>query len=546
MRNNVLQNTHPLPAITRIAYRVRCHLLLLASAGCLLPGQASAEEYYFDPSLLETSKSGQQAVDLSAFSRADAQLPGDYIVDIYLNKKKRLQRKIAFVALAPNQPLTPQFTVGLLRELGIKVDEIPSIAALEDDAVVSDLSKVIPNSSTTLELNHNKLNLSVPQIMLDLNPRGYIPPSRWDDGIPVIFTNYSFSGSQSHYENSGSQERQYLNMQNGANLGPWRLRNYSTWMRDSDNSHWDSINTWLQRDIKFLKSQLVIGESATDGSIFSSYQFTGARLYSDDNMLPNSRRGFAPTVRGIANSNAIVTIRQNGYTIYQSNVPAGAFEINDLNPSSFSGDLDVSIEESDGTTRHFIQPFSALPMMQRPGYFKYSLTAGRYRAANGIDSSEPEFIEGTTLYGLSNAFTLYGGVLASQDYQSFALGIGSTLGSLGAVAMDVSQAESQFANNQSTQGYKWRTQYIKDLPETGTSVSLSYSRYTSSGYFDFAQANQRGVNSDDHQRSEAQRSAAKRSLVLIRVWRMASAFMLPAPDGSTGTRRRRTATCPLA
>lgn len=56
------------------------------------------------------------------------------------------------------------------------------------------------------------------------------------------------------------------------------------------------------------------------------------QLASDDNMLPNSQRGFAPTVRGIANSSAIVTIRQNGYVIYQSNVPAGAFEINDLYP----------------------------------------------------------------------------------------------------------------------------------------------------------------------------------------------------------------------
>lgn len=94
-----------------------------------------------------------------------------------------------------------------------------------------------------------------------------------------------------------------------------------------------------------MKSQLLLGESATSGSIFSSYTFTGVQLASDDNMLPNSQRGFAPTVRGIANSSAIVTIRQNGYVIYQSNVPAGAFEINDLYPSSNSGDLEVTIEE---------------------------------------------------------------------------------------------------------------------------------------------------------------------------------------------------------
>lgn len=64
-----------------------------------------------------------------------------------------------------------------------------------------------------------------------------------------------------------------------------------------------------------------MGESATEGTVFTSYQFTGVRLYSDETMLPNSQRGFAPTIRGIANSSAIVTVRQNGYTLYQSNVP---------------------------------------------------------------------------------------------------------------------------------------------------------------------------------------------------------------------------------
>ncbi|MGG9011454.1 fimbria/pilus outer membrane usher protein, partial [Escherichia coli] len=72
--------------------------------------------------------------------------------------------------------------------------------------------------------------------------------------------------------------------------------------------------------------------------------------------------------------------RQNSYVIYQSNVPACACEINDLYPSSNSGDLEVTIEESDGTQCRFIQRYSSLPIMQRPGHLEYSATAGRYRA----------------------------------------------------------------------------------------------------------------------------------------------------------------------
>ena len=54
--------------------------------------------------------------------------------------------------------------------------------------------------------------------------------------MPVLFTNYAFSGSQNQYDSDNTQ-RQYLNMQNGANIGPWRLRNYSTWTITTDATH---------------------------------------------------------------------------------------------------------------------------------------------------------------------------------------------------------------------------------------------------------------------------------------------------------------------
>ncbi|ECJ4505646.1 fimbrial biogenesis outer membrane usher protein [Salmonella enterica subsp. salamae] len=480
----------------------RCLPIVLTGSGMLCT-TANAEEYYFDPTMLETTKSGMQTTDLSRFSKKYAQLPGTYQVDIWLNKKKVSQKKITFIANA-EQLLEPQFTVEQLRELGIKVDEIPALAEKDNDSVINSLEQIIPGTAAEFDFNHQRLNLSIPQIALYRDARGYVSPSRWDDGIPTLFTNYSFTGSENRYRQGNRSQRQYLNMQNGANFGPWRLRNYSTWTRNDQASNWNTISSYLQRDIKALKSQLLMGESATSGSIFSSYTFTGVQLASDDNMLPNSQRGFAPTVRGIANSSAIVTIRQNGYVIYQSNVPAGAFEINDLYPSSNSGDLEVTIEESDGTQRHFIQPYSSLPMMQRPGHLKYSATAGRYRADAGSDSKEPEFAEATAIYGLNNTFTLYGGLLGSEDYYALGVGIGSTLGALGALSMDINRADTQFDNQYSFDGYQWRTQYIKDIPETNTNIAVSYYRYTNDGYFSFDEANTRNLNYNSRQKSEIQ------------------------------------------
>ncbi|WP_164099337.1 fimbria/pilus outer membrane usher protein, partial [Serratia marcescens] len=79
--------------------------------------------------------------------------------------------------------------------------------------------------------------------------------------------------------------------------------------------------------------------------VFDSFQFTGLQLASDENMLPDSQRGFAPTIRGVAHSNARVSVRQHGYTIYETYVAPGAFVISDLFPTSQSGDLEITVHE---------------------------------------------------------------------------------------------------------------------------------------------------------------------------------------------------------
>lgn len=140
----------------------------------------------------------------------------------------------------------------------------------------------------------------------------------------------------------------------------------------------------MERDIRPLKSHLTIGETASDNGVMESNPYRGVKLASDESMLPQSQRGFAPVVKGIAQTNAVVTIRQNGSVIYQTTVPPGEFEINDLYPTSYSGDLDVQIEEANGTIRSFIQPFSAVPMMQRAGSLKYSIDIGKYNVDNAL------------------------------------------------------------------------------------------------------------------------------------------------------------------
>src|SRR5690606_21599743 len=203
--------------------------------------------------------------------------------------------------------------------------------------------------------------------------------------------------------------------------------------------------------------------------------------------LPESIRGFAPVVRGIAQSNAQVTIRQSGNVIWQSYVPPGPFVIDDLYPTAASGDLEVVVREADGTVHQFIQPFSAVPVMQREGQLKYTLAAGKYRASNSKDK-EPEFLQGTVGYGLPLDTTLYGGTLASADYWAGALGVGKGFGEFGSISVDTTFARTQLPNG-TEEGVSLRAQYAKDFASTGTSFSLMGYRYSSSGFRDFHEAN---------------------------------------------------------
>ncbi len=103
-----------------------------------------------------------------------------------------------------------------------------------------------------------------------------------------------------------------------------------------------------------------MGDAYTTGETFDSVNVRGVRLYSDSRMLPSALASYAPTIRGVANSNAKVTVTQSGYKIYETTVPPGEFVIDDISPSGFGSELVVTIEEADGSKRTFTQPFSSV------------------------------------------------------------------------------------------------------------------------------------------------------------------------------------------
>ena len=131
----------------------------------------------------------------------------------------------------------------------------------------------------------------------------------------------------------------------------------------------------MQHDVTAIKGQFSAGEIFSDTDLFDSVRYRGVKLASDDGMRADSERGYAPVIRGVAQTNATVEIRQNDYILYTANVAPGPFEINDIYPSGSNGDLQITVIEADGTRRVTMQAFSSLPIMVREGQVKYSVSA---------------------------------------------------------------------------------------------------------------------------------------------------------------------------
>lgn len=504
-KKNINRDTNKF-RITRLAYFIGSQLILMSS----LFSEANARDY-FNPALLELGNESQGVTDVSAFEDGAGQLPGIYRVDIYLNNELQDTRDVKFIAVKDSngqETLQPCLSVAQLNEMGVKTELYPETG---DPSTACANINAIAQAKAEFRFNSQQLLLSIPQMAISKKARDYVPETQWDSGIPAVLLNYNLSGANNYARNgnAGNSSSQYANLRPGINYGAWRLRNYTTWNRSSEGEgKWDTVYTYAQRNIVALKSQLTLGDSTSPSDVFDSVPFRGAQLASDDDMLPDSMKGYAPVVRGIARTNAQVIIRQNGYIIYQSSVAPGAFEITDMYPTGGSGDLYVTIKEADGSEQIIVVPFASLPVLQREGRLKYSLTSGQYRSYDGSVDRTP-FSQGTAIYGLPKGFTGYGGGQFSSHYQSLALGLGKNLGEFGAVSTDITQAWSTSQNQPKDDGQSWRVRYSKNIVETGTNFAIAGYRYSTNGFYTLQEVMDTYRDNSDRQRLERRRNRSE-------------------------------------
>nr|WP_044612048.1 fimbria/pilus outer membrane usher protein [[Enterobacter] lignolyticus] len=438
------------------------------------PQASSSETYYFDPALFRGGRFSQAT--LSRLAQADAIAPGRYKVDIYINGRFIASDDITFIADTRNT-VQPCLTHEQLNKSGISEPE----SAKTSDCVP--FNAIFKGASSRFDLSQLRLNLSIPQNMMQNLPRGYVPPDTLDTGSTLGFINYisniyhvSYSGG------SSNQDSAWLSLNGGLNIGSWQYRELSTlsWSHENGSS-WNNIRSYLQRPLPSIQSQLAMGQLITTGRFFSGLNYNGVALATDDRMLPDSMRGYAPIIRGLATSNSVVSVTQNGNEIYQTTVAPGTFEIKDLYPTSYSGDLQVKVTGADGSVNTFSVPFSAVPDSIRPGLSRYQVALGRTR-----DSGDNSlFGDITWQHGVTNAITANSGLRMADGYQ--ALMFGGVYGSfLGALGLDLTWSQAKMPEGQDTSGWMAHLSYSKTFQPTNTTVSLANYRYSASGYRDLS------------------------------------------------------------
>jgi outer membrane usher protein len=412
--------------------------------------------------------------------------PGIYRVDIQVNQVYFGQRDIEFVHNPERDRLVPCLSGKLLGEMGVRLDSLADPGLLQSFCV--DLFALIPGADIDFDGGRLLLAVSIPQIALRRDVHGQIDPERWDHGINAAFVSYQASAQQGTSRYRGRENTDDLYLNSGINLGPWRLRsNQSLRQNEDGDREWTRAYTYAQRDLPGTHANLTLGETFTSGDVFRSLPIKGALIGSDMGMLPDVLQGYAPIIRGVAQTRAKLEVFQNGYPVYSTYVSPGPYEIDDLSTNGGSGELEIVLTEADGHVRRFTQSFSTLSNLLREGVWRYSAALGRYNGSQNLE--EPLLWQGTLAMGTVWNSTLYGGLMASDIYRAGTFGVARDLGSFGALALDLthSGADIDTLDSQHVQGMSYALKYGKSFA-SNTNLRFAGYRYSTEGYRDFDEA----------------------------------------------------------
>ncbi|MFB2712186.1 fimbria/pilus outer membrane usher protein [Aeromonas veronii] len=458
-------------------------------------GLSFSAEFEFNTDLLDINSRADIASGL--FNKSGYILPGSYLMQVKVNDISLGERRVEF---KKNSHGESDFCLAheLSLELGLKQSELAKLTATENDEGCYDL-RVLDGLMVRGELSKDTLFISVPQGYRDYVNEYWDPPTRWEEGIGGVILDYGINIQHGRW----SHDRQQLtNLSSygvgGANLGAWRLR--ADWQARHEQggevagaySEAQLSRVYAYRALPAWSSQLQVGELDSGSSLFESFGFTGASLVTDERMLPPNLRGYAPEVVGVAKTNAKVVVSQQGRVIYETQVAAGPFRIQELS-NGITGVLDVRVEGVDGTAQQFQVNTATIPYLARPGSLRYRVYGGKV-ALDRHQFDGPLFASGEFSWGIDNGKSLFGGALLGDGYNALALGIGRDLLYLGAISFDVTTSRAELLQERKS-GESYRINYSKNFDVYDSQITFAGYRFSEHDFMtmsDFISAKEQG------------------------------------------------------
>ncbi|EBH1886802.1 outer membrane usher protein, partial [Salmonella enterica] len=427
-------------------------------------------------------------IDLSNFSKENYVMPGKYTFSVMINKSSLGEQDVnVYEVNAGEESNLICIEKKHADQFGLKAEYLSNLTWIHNGECLNIES--IDGTSLKIDLATSSMYVSVPQAYLEYSSDDWDPPSRWDEGIPGFLFDYNMSGRvQKNHRSKDEQYRLSGNGTSGINFGPWRLRAdwQATFNRKSGNTEHNENNFewnryYLYRALPKWGAKLTVGEDYLKSDIFDSFRYTGASIATDLTMLPPSLRGYAPEITGFAKTNATVTLSQQGRILYETQVAAGPYRIQDIN-DAVTGKIDVKVEEEDGTVSVFSVNTANIPYLTRPGSVRYKVATGKPSDWKHNTSGDL-FLTGEYSWGVANGWSMYGGVISDKNYKAISTGIGKDLMLLGALSFDITESKAKINNeSENLKGKSYRLSYSKVFEELDSQVTFAGYRFSEENY----------------------------------------------------------------
>lgn len=502
------------------------HTLSLLTASVLLSfscaGQAEESDRGYESIFLRRDKNGASP---DIFRYKNTLAPGMKRVEVVVNDRVVDVRDVRFVADPEAGEVRPCLTRHLLSEAGVKTELYDNwqtgLKADDNDddtlpAVCDDPAQRIPAARVLYDDARQQLRLTLPQEAVSSQRFQMVPPALWDDGTPALRTAYSgyfYSSRQKNQGHSGgghnTHNSAFVSLNSTASAGPWRLYSFDTFIRNARQG-WQKNHDRLyaERNIVPLRARLSAGDihTHTAGNIMGVIPLRGVALRTSERMMLESQFSYAPVIRGTARTSARLIIRQRGHVIDSRMLTPGPFAIDDMYAGQTGADLEVTVEETDGTRQQFTVPYTSLPNMIRPGATRYSLSAGEYR--NSGQGDRPLLAALSLERGFEH-FTFNTAGLGSAHYQSLAAGVAWNAGNIGAFALDLAQSRYTLArtrgedSRETRNGSAVRMLYARQFGSTGTGLRILGYQYRSEHFLSFDEYSSRNAHRDAYRKRDS-------------------------------------------